>query len=38
MPETTIDTILTAVFFGVPAAVTAFFTAWLFIYEFRKDS
>ena len=36
-PET-IDTILKAVFFGIPAAMTVIFTAWLLIYEFRKGA
>lgn len=36
MSENTINLILEAAFFGLPAAMTAFFAAWLIKYECRK--
>ena len=36
MSDSTINLILTAAFFGVPSAMTIFFTAWLIAYEMRK--
>ena len=38
MYDTTLNTLLTAAFFGVPSVLTVFFTAWLIAYEFRKGS
>jgi hypothetical protein len=38
MPDTILNTILTAAFFGVPSVLTVFFTAWLIAYECRKGA
>ena len=38
MSDTTLNTILTAMFFGVPTVLTVFFTAWLIAYEMRKGA
>lgn len=38
MNETVLNAILTGVFFGIPSAATAFFSAWLFAYEMRKGA
>ena len=36
MSENTINLILEAAFFGLPALMTAFFAAWMIKYECRK--
>ena len=36
MSENTINLLLEAAFFGLPAIMTAFFAAWLIKYEMRK--
>ena len=38
MNETMLNAILTAAFFGIPAAATVFFSVWLLIYETRKGA
>ena len=38
MNETMLNAILTGIFFGIPAAMTVFFSAWLLIYETRKGA
>ena len=38
MSDSTLNTIMTAMFFGVPSVLTVFFTAWLIAYECRKGA
>jgi len=38
MNDTTLNLILEAAFFGLPAAMTIFFAAWLLKYEYRKGA
>jgi len=38
MNDTTLNLILEAAFFGLPAIMTAFFAAWMIHYECRKGA